>query len=126
MPSRKYATSEQVDNMHDCLDKFKQKTEVELAVIKTNQNNMSEKLDRHIDESKQSRKNVYDKLAEIKETLAVDHAKDEYRDKAIASSNKAKSSSPVDKAIAMLRERAILAVIIVLLGSVGGFPVRKY
>ena len=109
---RKYASAEQLDALHDCLDKCKTETRVSIG-----------KLDERTKSIKETNGKIFDKLSNIERVIAEDHVRDEYRDKAIAAS-KAKPNL-FDKGLTFLRERVLLSLAIIAVLSAGGWNIDE-
>ena len=110
MTSKRKTISQRVDDLHTCIDKFKTETKVNFVRLETRLDNTDKNFDDYRKESKESRRQVYDTLTEIKSTLAADHAVDEERHKANVATTPSKSESPILEAI---RKRAITVLSIV-------------
>ena len=98
MPARKYATTDQVDKMHDCLDKFKTETKVNSVRLDERCNSIEKLLETYHNESrddraiaKSDRDKMYTKMNEIAADVAANKAVDEERDR---KSRAVKPSSP--------------------------------
>ena len=108
MPAKKYATTEQVDKMHDCLDKFKTETKINFARVDERLKNVEKSLDDYRNESKDARAKVYAEIRKIAETLAADHAVDEYKERSAKALPPASSNGFLIPLLEAIQKRARL------------------